>query len=226
VTTRRSRDGEGRGGAVEHRVVVDDAVHQHDRRTRGLDVAHEQAALHRRQVREVGDVADVLRALLEHPERVHREVRRDPGHLGHGPAHAAGREHGAPGPVGERTHVVDGPCGTLDPPGATAVVVRAGTVSWATCRAYGPGGRGVSSGVPQRCTQRASWLGSPASRCPRRRSPGAVPVVSCSRRLRGPRGRAPAGADGRRASRCGAPARLGVGPSLGSWPRLQPEEPP
>jgi hypothetical protein len=109
----------------EHRAVVDDAVHQDDRRTGCLDVADEEPALHGGQVGEPGALEDVLRALLEQAEGPHGQVRRPPGDLDGGPADPAGAGQGAAGVAGLLARLVEGAGDALEL-ARDAVGVRAG----------------------------------------------------------------------------------------------------
>ena len=100
----------------EHRAVVDDAVHQDDRRTGRLDVADEQAALHGREVGEPGALHDVLRALLEQAEGPHGQVRGPPRDLDGGAPDSARGRQGAAGVAGLLAGLVQRAGDALEPP--------------------------------------------------------------------------------------------------------------
>ncbi len=64
----------------EHGVVVDDPVHEQDRRTGGADVADEQTALGRREAVQVEAIGPMTGA-ADQAERVHRQMSGEPAEL-------------------------------------------------------------------------------------------------------------------------------------------------
>jgi hypothetical protein len=69
----------------EDRAVVDHAVHQQDRRAGRLDVADQQTALDRGELRQAAGWVDAG-SLRQHSQGVERGVRRHPGHFHGGTA--------------------------------------------------------------------------------------------------------------------------------------------
>ena len=176
----------------EDRAVVDQPVHQDDRRAGGDDVAEDQPALHGRQVAE-GEAGEVLAAgaaaaLGGDAEGVRGDVRGDPGHLGGGAADAgrAAQQPGAAlrrpqaareGGAVQRVLLAEPGLGCRDrtaapAPGATSVTSREGHVSRAEGSTTGRSGHPAAPPGPARAGGRGARGRRRAPRPPRRRRRG------------------------------------------------------